>query len=63
MGRRHIELSSYWSNMSSGEERNRGNDGKGGRNRGNGGGVAALEELLIYWATPAATCKIMTEGE
>ena len=50
--------------MSSGEGRNRGNDGEGGgiaefegsrRGRGRGGGgVAALEGSLIGWATPAA---------
>ena len=50
--------------MSSGEGRNRVNDGEGGgiaefegsrRGRGRGGGgVAALEGSLIGWATPAA---------
>eukprot|EP01043_Picozoa_sp_COSAG02_P064893 COSAG02_NODE_9627_length_2156_cov_4.750608_2_plen_168_part_00 len=41
-GARHIELASYLSNMSSGEGRNRGNDG-------NGGGIAEMGEGARHW--------------
>ena len=57
--------------MSSGEGRNRVNDGEGGgiaefegsrRGRGRGGGgVAALEGSLIGWATPAAVISIFAQ--